>query len=230
LIDEEQAPLAAHPQSVDKTSGSEDLQGLPNTLFDFAQPTVDTERSSRRSRTALSGNPLITVVNQTGVFDMEVLYCICPNAGARDEQLLQSGLFPASFKQIETAFTFSVLDDFLTDNLECKTTAQQYYSKLQSITNRMFPGHVPVCLIAVQNHFPCADDHIQNLYKQLLRASRQWRDLKNRMQSGLGHQQETGSPPDGYMAIFCPACPQPGINLPEDWQERYNLYVFIETC
>jgi CxC2 like cysteine cluster associated with KDZ transposases len=150
LIDEEQAPLAAHPQSVDKTSGSEDLQGLPNTLFDFAQPTVDTERSSRRSRTALSGNPLITVVNQTGVFDMEVLYCICPNAGARDEQLLQSGLFPASFKQIETAFTFSVLDDFLTDNLECKTTAQQYYSKLQSITNRMFPDHVPVCPIAVQ--------------------------------------------------------------------------------
>jgi hypothetical protein len=74
-------------------------------------------------RTSQSGNPLITVVNQTGVFDMEILYCICPNAGARDEQLLQSTLFPSSFKQIETAFTFSVLDDFLTDNLECKTTA-----------------------------------------------------------------------------------------------------------
>jgi hypothetical protein len=40
-------------------------------------------------------------------------------------------------KQIETAFTFSVLDDFLLDNLECKTTAQQYYSKLQHITNQM---------------------------------------------------------------------------------------------
>jgi hypothetical protein len=37
-----------------------------------------------------------------------------------------------------------VLDDFLTDNLECKTTAQQYYSKLQSTTNRMFPDNVPV--------------------------------------------------------------------------------------
>jgi hypothetical protein len=74
-------------------------------------------------RTSQSGNLLITVVNQTGVFDMEILYCICPNAGARDEQLLQSTLFPSSFKQIETAFTFSVLDDFLTDNLECKTTA-----------------------------------------------------------------------------------------------------------
>jgi hypothetical protein len=78
---------------------------------------------------------------------MEVLFCIFPNAGARDEQLLKAGLFSSSFKQIETAFTFSVLDDFLTDNLECKTTAQQYYSKLQSITNRMFPDNVPVCHI-----------------------------------------------------------------------------------
>jgi hypothetical protein len=69
----------------------------------------------------------------------------------------------------------------------------------------------------------------QNLYKQLLRASRQWRDLMNRMQTGLGHQQGEGYPLDGSMAIFCPACPQPGINLPQDWQERYNLYVFIKN-
>ncbi|KAH9037471.1 hypothetical protein EDB85DRAFT_2142419 [Lactarius pseudohatsudake] len=73
------------------------------------------------------------------IFDMEVLFCVCPNAGPNDEQLLQAGILPSTFRQIETAFTFSVLDDFLADNLECKTTAQQYYSKLQGITNRMFP-------------------------------------------------------------------------------------------
>ncbi|KAI9443063.1 hypothetical protein H4582DRAFT_2054158 [Lactarius indigo] len=115
-----------------------------DTLFDFAGDVLDpSEGNTRRTRTTMSGNPLITVVNQTGVFDMDVLFCICPNAGANDEQLLQAGIFPSTFKQIETAFTFSVLDDFLADNLECKTTAQQYYSKLQSITNRMFPDHVP---------------------------------------------------------------------------------------
>ncbi|KAH9176147.1 hypothetical protein EDB89DRAFT_2065932 [Lactarius sanguifluus] len=144
------------------------------------------------------------MVNQTGVFKMEVLFCVCPNAGTNDEQLLQAGIFPSTFRHIETAFTFSVLDDFLADNLECKTTAQQYYSKLQSITNRMFPDNVP------------------NLYKQLLRASHQWRDLKNRIQSGLGHQPDGDSAIDGSMAIFCPACPQPGINLPENWKARYR--------
>ena len=153
---------------------------------------------------------------------MDVLFCICPNAGDRGEQLFKAGLFPSSFKQIETAFTFSVLDDFLADNLECKTTAQQYYSKLQSITNRMFPDHVPVCHINIYHVLCTKTIALQNLYKQLLRASRQWRDLKNRMQSGIGYEPEMDSPPDGSMAVFCPACPQPGINLPDDWKVRYD--------
>ena len=47
------------------------------------------------------------------------------------------------------------------------------------------------------------------------------------MQNGLGHQ---GRPSrDGAMAAFCPACPQPGINLPEDWKTRYNVcYILVE--
>jgi hypothetical protein len=101
-------------------------------------------RSSHCVRTAKSGNPLITVVHHSGIFAMEILYCACVNAADYDEQLMNAGLFPSSYKQIETAFTFAVLDDFLTDNLECKTSAQQYYSKLQSITNHLFPDSVPV--------------------------------------------------------------------------------------
>ena len=29
------------------------------------------------------------------------------------------------------------------------------------------------------------------------------------------------------MAIFCPACPQPNVNLPNDWKDRYTKYVAI---
>ncbi|KAN0125385.1 hypothetical protein V8E53_015547 [Lactarius tabidus] len=159
------------------------------------------------------GNPCpLTVeqmVHQSGIFSLEILYCICPKAVEKHEQFFNTGLFPSSFKQIETVFTFAVLDDFLADNLECKTTAQQYYSKLQSITNQMFPDSVP------------------NLYKQLLRASRQWHDIRTRTKSGLGH--EGGPTEDGSMAIFCPACPQPGINLPSDWEARYTLTQLIYT-
>jgi len=230
VADEDDTASADHPLGVSQPPQPEDIksmQGISDTLFDFSEMSLDdSEGRSQRTRTARSGNPLLTVVHQSGVFDMELLFCICPNAGVHDEQLIQTGLFPSSFKQIETAFTFSVLEDFLTDNLECKTTAQQYYSKLQSISNRMFPDRVPVCHIALHIWYP--NGFAQNLYKQLLRASRQWRDLTNRMKSGLGHQQVEGSPSDGSMATFCPACPQPGINLPDDWQKRYKPYVLIK--
>ena len=197
------------------------LTGISDDLFDHSKFVV-TEKDPKRARISKSGNELLTVVNQTGVFLMDVLLCICPNAGEKDEQLLHTGLFPSSFKQTETAFTFSVLDEYLRDNLECKTTAQQYYSKLQIITNRMFPHNVPVCDLPMSI---CHDFMLlQNLYKQLLRASWQWRDLKHRMESGLAYAQDTDHPIDGSMAIFCPACPQPGINLSDDWQKCYNQY------
>ena len=44
------------------------------------------------------------------------------------------------------------------------------------------------------------------------------------MEQGLGHQPEEDIP-DGSMAVFCPACPQPGVNLPPDWKTRYKPYV-----
>src|SRR5258708_29918577 len=59
-------------------------------------------------------------------------------------QLFQAGLFPASFTRPKTAFTFRVLDDFLLDNLECGTSAMNYYSKLRQMTSSMFPHLVPV--------------------------------------------------------------------------------------
>ncbi|KAF8266187.1 hypothetical protein EI94DRAFT_1772183 [Lactarius quietus] len=129
------------------------------------------DNSPNWTYTAPSRNMMLTIVDQNGVFKHEVIFCICSKDDIKDELLLHGGLFPATFKSIKTVFTFSVLDDFLRDNLECKTTAQQYYSKLQSTTSKMFPNLIP------------------NMYKQLLRASSQWRDLKNRMEQGLGHQE-----------------------------------------
>ena len=45
------------------------------------------------------------------------------------------------------------------------------------------------------------------------------------MKSGLGHQADHEISKDGSMAIFCPACPQPGVNLPDNWKTKYSLYV-----
>ena len=121
---------------------------VSDSLFDLLDDFLDAGYSeARRERTGRSGNVLLTVVDCLGVFEMEVLFCACSDSLPKDEQLLRTCLFPASFKQIETVFSFGVLDNFLVDNLECKTTAQQYFSKLQSMTSSMFPDYVQVCPI-----------------------------------------------------------------------------------
>lgn len=88
--------------------------------------------------------PTTTIVDKSGVHLMCIRYCKCPGAVSHDKQLFQMGMFPASFNRPKTAFTFTVLDDFLLDNLECGTSAMNYYSKLRWLTDSIFPLLVPV--------------------------------------------------------------------------------------
>lgn len=47
--------------------------------------------------------------------------------------------------------------------------------------------------------------------------SRAWRDITARIRAGYGHHPESLVEP-GALAIFCPACPQQGVNLPDGWE------------
>jgi hypothetical protein len=53
--------------------------------------------------------------------------------------------------------------------------------------------------------------HAQDRYRELLRTARQMRYLKLYKWHGFAH--ESRMPDVGELALFCPACPQPGINL-----------------
>ena len=57
---------------------------------------------------------------------------------------------------------------------------------------------------------------VQDRYRELLRTSRLWRNLKYRKWHGFGHSPDK-DPGPGELALFCAACPQPGVNLPADW-------------
>lgn len=90
------------------------------------------------------GKPIITIVDRSGVHEIGISWCHCPEAPEHDMQLMMAGLFPATFRNPKTAFTFRVLEDFHLDNLECKTTPSQYFSRLRCLTNDEFPNTVPV--------------------------------------------------------------------------------------
>jgi hypothetical protein len=46
-------------------------------------------------------------------------------------------------------------------------------------------------------------------------TSREWRDLLLRKRFGFGHNLDS-KPSKGDLALFCPACPQQGINVPDN--------------
>jgi hypothetical protein len=85
-----------------------------------------------------------TIVDKSGVHSLVIKECCCAGALNYHLQLFEMGLFPSSFARPRTAFTFAVLDDFLLDNLECGTSAMNYYSKLRHLTSSMLPMSVPV--------------------------------------------------------------------------------------
>lgn len=159
-----------------------------------------------------AGHKFVIVVDITGVHAFPMTVCQCGQDPIYSK-LVSQRLLPASFVEPRTMFTFRVLQDFRLSNLEAKTTAYQYFNKLRRVTNPGFPHLIP------------------NRYTEFRRVTRMWRNLIRLKWSGFGlPDRPIGRRPDGNettpgpgeLAIFCPACPQPGINLPGDWESRYT--------
>ncbi|KAG0697969.1 hypothetical protein DFH29DRAFT_878331 [Suillus ampliporus] len=173
----------------------------------FAQEEGDTINDTQL------GVSNLVIVHSTGVYSHSVSWCQCPGAEkARHLHLMKARLFPASIARPRSAFTFDVLDNFLIDALECKTSAMSFYQKLRRFTNNAFPDTIPV--------------RQKDRYRELMRVSRIWRDLVNRKRFGFGHDTER-SPGPGDLALYCPACPQPGINLPTSWRYDYEEWLVM---
>jgi CxC2 like cysteine cluster associated with KDZ transposases len=117
-------------------------------------PSLLTDPYPRQGDIDINGRQLIIVVDISGIHHIGIEFCRCPTALPRDTQLISLGLFPATFDNPQTVFSFRVLDDFLLDNLECKTTALNYYSKLRRVTNSSFPHLVPVSQCSLSLCFP----------------------------------------------------------------------------
>ncbi|PCH39311.1 hypothetical protein WOLCODRAFT_85463, partial [Wolfiporia cocos MD-104 SS10] len=168
-------------------------------------------RTSSQFQGIGKNSSMLTIVDMTGihhlvtdspfVIHLDINWCGCDNCPPHDQQLLSMGLYPASTLQPQMEFTFRVLDDYLLTNKECKTSAMSYYSRLRRVMDNALPQQVPV--------------HKLN---KLLRASRQWRNLKYQKWHDFGHDPvwKVGS---GDLAIFCAACPQPGVNLQDEWEQ-----------
>ena len=160
------------------------------------------------SRDGLS-NQYIRVVHTNGIHHLSLVICSCRTHDEVFYDLIHAEMVATSFIKIRTIFTTAVLDRFRCCNLEMKSSAYQFFQLLRRITNPLNPSQV------------------SNLYHELRRLSRLWRWVKKLRWAGYGQKAgQHAEPEPGALGNFCPACPQIGINVPDDWTNDPNPWVF----
>ena len=142
------------------------------------------------------------VLHTNGIHSVAVDYCNCSFAQPPHIQLLRRQLYPASQIAVKTCATFSLLQQLHKLALATKASTYDFYRSLEQLT--------------VNTGIDCP----KSRYRALLRMVLQWRHLKMLKWGGRGHD-ETGAlgTQPGELAILCPSCPRPGINLPEGWEQ-----------
>lgn len=171
-----------------------------------AESTINADHSaSAESNARLGTGPqtgnYLRVVHSNGLHNIAMVSCLCRGDDALPLDLFASQLIPASLKRIRTLFTAQVLDMFRLSNLELKASAYQFYQMLCRLTRPMAPADVT------------------NLYREFRRMSRLWRWMKKLKWAGYSSNKTVNDVGPGDLAIYCPACPQPGINIPDDWKD-----------
>lgn len=202
----------SYEDDCDSRNDIEEMPPLPANYF--PRSTGDSDTAAVHSETpdaprydALN-NPYIRIIHTNGIHHIGVVYCTCRGMDNTHADMMAAGFVPTSFTRYRTFFTHAVLDDFRLSNLECKASAYQYFQKLRRQTSPMSPESVP------------------NLYHELRRMSRLWRWMKKLKWAGMAHRPDfTIDPEPGELSNFCPACPQPGINIPDNWHSDPEGYL-----
>jgi hypothetical protein len=87
------------------------------------------------------------IVDSGSIHTFSIDKCSCANKDLT-YQLIAAGLFPATFSDPRTAFTFDALDYYLLDNTACHTTTYSFYEKLKHCMDPLLAQQtkeVPVC-------------------------------------------------------------------------------------
>jgi hypothetical protein len=134
----DECPSIQHSTETDPSTL--DLSDESDEFTDGHESSADSE-----SATNVGSRSKLVIVSLTGIFTRSIRWCHCAKSPCQHAQLLlQAKLFPASFKNSQTTFTFKVLDHFRMDSLECKMAAMSFMDKIRQITNEAFPSKVPV--------------------------------------------------------------------------------------
>ncbi|SJL12375.1 uncharacterized protein ARMOST_15801 [Armillaria ostoyae] len=162
--------------------------------------------------------PDFVVVDTEGIHTVNMAFCNCTQGIPWHIQLLRQRLFPVTTIYPHSAFTFRVLHLFQLLSFMSKVSAYEFYHTLARLTDNS-GMHAP-----------------PDRYQAFLRVLREWRHIRALKRFGHGHEPEgIQGTKQGKLALRCPACPQPSINLPPDWNQNlatrwlYRLFLAIDA-
>jgi hypothetical protein len=154
-------------------------------------------------------NQYVRVIHTNGIHHIALVGCTCRGKEYMISDLIYARMVPTSFERVRTIFTAAVLDHFRLCNLEMRSSAFQFFQMLRRVT------------------LPISPSQAVNFYHELRRLSRLWRWIKKLKWSGYGQKPgEKIEPGAGDLSFYCAACPQPGINIPSDWKNSPNKWMF----
>ncbi|KAF7340931.1 hypothetical protein MSAN_02078100 [Mycena sanguinolenta] len=181
----------------------------PGTLARTAEERAKSEKNS------------FCVVDSNGIHEVALDFCTCGKVQSPATQLLRARLYPATTLRPSSAATFRVLRQFHKQSFESKCSAYEFYNALARQTNN------------TGNFQP------RDRYREFLRITREWRHLQMLKRSARAHiPGGVRHIEAGACALLCPACPQPGKNLPVNGEWRsaprwkkflYALFLAIDA-
>lgn len=90
----------------------------------------------------------MTIVHERGIGKANIRFCRCCKPGAHatpdDAQLVQAGLWPASWDTPRTAFTIGLMEQFRLLSVHAHTNAYDFFNYLARRTNDTFPADCDV--------------------------------------------------------------------------------------
>ncbi|KAK0458719.1 uncharacterized protein EV420DRAFT_1642445 [Desarmillaria tabescens] len=164
------------------------------------------------------------VLDLEGIQTLYIDYCYCTQSRSRWWQLLRARLFPSTIVEPQIVATFHTLEIFHMLSFMSKVSGYEFYHTLVRLSD---------------NTGTCIPP---NRFQAFMRMVREWRHLKllkRKLDKSPRDFKDTPPRelpvPAGSLAVKCPACPWPGINLEEGWENdtdepwKYTLYIAIDA-
>ncbi|KAI0735656.1 hypothetical protein C8Q76DRAFT_611678 [Earliella scabrosa] len=152
----------------------------------------------------------MVIAHAHGLTKFPVSFCECthPEAPRKTMQLLRLGLYPASWSLPRTAFTLDLMRDFHLLSLQGNLTAQDFCTYLARCTDNVRTQDVP------------------DRYREFMASMREFSFLRACKRAA---QQPTRQLPPRSLAVLCPACPQPGMNMRPGWEKRLAKFGYLDA-